>query len=118
MPTTITSDVAVEKSTFLITLAFTDAAGNAVAPNVGLNWTLTDSTGATVINSRTAVLIAPAETVDIVLSGLDLAFLASETGRYAKRLVTVQGTYDSDEGSGLPLKDEVSFRIINLAYVT
>jgi len=116
MPTTITSDVAVEGSTFKISMAFTDSAGNAVAPNVGLNWTLTESTGATVINSRTAVVIAPAETVDIVLSGADLDLLSTETGRYAKRLLTVQGTYDSDEGSGLHIKDEVAFRIINLAY--
>jgi len=117
MPTSITTKTAIEKSTFVVTASFVDSAGVAAVPKVGLNWTLTDSTGATVINSRTAVLIAPAETVDIVLSGLDLAFLATETGRYAKRLITVQGTYDSDEGSGLPLKDEVSFRVINLAYV-
>lgn len=116
MPTTITTDYAVEKSTFIITAAFTDSAGSAVTPNVGLNWTLTTPAG-TVINSRSAVTITPDTSVDIVLSGLDLAMQTGESGD-VRRIVTVQGTYDSTEGSDLPIKDQVTFLLKNLVAVT
>jgi len=117
MPTTITSETAaVEESTFVVTAAFTDAAGSAVTPAT-LNWTLTD-TALNIINSRSVVSITPSTSVDIVLTGDDLAFQSGETGKYARRIITLQGTYDSTEGSGLHIKDECRFSIINLAYIT
>ena len=116
MPTTISSEYAIEKSTFMVTAAFIDSAGAAVAPNVGLAWKLTDRSG-TVINSRTSVVIAPAASVDIVLSGDDLAMQTGE-GNSARRVVTIMGTYNSTEGSNLPIKDECVFTVRNLIAVT
>jgi hypothetical protein len=108
--------VAKEKSTYLVTLAFTNAAGTAVTPD-SATWTLSTMAG-TVINSRTAVAISPlASSVTVVLSGADLAMQSGETST-ARRLFTVQATYTSTEGSSLPLKDEFELRISNLAAVT
>ncbi len=69
MPATLTTN-AVEKSTYIVTAAFTDEDGDAVTPNAGLVWTLTDMNGV-VINSREDVSISPDTSVDIVLSGND-----------------------------------------------
>ncbi len=116
MPTTITTKTAIEKSTFVVTASFVDAAGVAAVPKSGLNWTLTNSSG-TVINSRSSVVIAPAASVDIVLSGLDLAMQTGERGK-VRRVLTIQGTYDSDEGTGLQINDECVFLLQNLLVVT
>lgn len=99
-----------EKSTVVVQVSFTDENGDLAIPNSGLNWTLTDKTGE-VINLRSAVSIAPASTINIVLSGDDLA-LSSVDSR--KRVLTVQGTYTSTLGSNLPLIDQVEFEIYNL----
>jgi hypothetical protein len=108
------SDEAVEKSTYVITLTCTDAAGAAVTPTSG-TWTLTTLDG-TVVNSRTAVALTPASTMDVVLSNADLALLnAYDTG---ERLLTAQFVYSSDEGSNLTLKEECYFQIRALAAVS
>lgn len=101
---------AVEQSTYVITASFYDESGAAVTPNAGLSWTLTDRHG-TVINSRSAVNITPGMSVEIVLSGADLDF----DGADALRLVTVAGTYNSDAGTNLPLREEVEFVVRGLA---
>jgi hypothetical protein len=107
--------VAKEKSTYVVTLAFTNAAGTAVTPD-SATWTLS-TMGGTVINSRANVAISPlASTVTVVLSGLDLAMQTGEAGT-ARRLFTVQATYTSTEGAALPLKDEFELRVSNLAAV-
>lgn len=111
--TTITTPIT-EKGTAKFTVAFTDETGASVIPKTGLNWTLTDRAG-TVINSRSAVVITPAASVTIVLSGADLAISASYAG--VGRVLTVQGTYDSDIGSALPLKEECWFWISDLVAV-
>ena len=113
MPTTLTTK-ATEQSTYIITAAFTDDAGAEVTPKAGLNWTLTDSSG-TVVNSRENVSIAaPAASVDIVLSANDLAV---SSGADLVRYLTIEGTYDSDAGSDLPIKDQVKFAIADLVAV-
>lgn len=112
MPSEITTH-AVENATFVITIAFTDETSAAVTPDTGLNWTLTDAAG-NVINSRSAVTITPASSVDIILSGNDLAIGNNGT----KRILTIQGTYDSSAGSNLPLKDEIVFYIHDLLAVS
>jgi len=107
MPTTLEIH-ADEESTYLVTAAFTDAAGDAVTPNANtIKWTLSDMEG-TVINSRNNVVIASATSVDIVLSGDDLALQTGETGT-VKRLLTVVAVYDSTEGTDLPLNGEIIF---------
>lgn len=113
MPTTLTTS-AIERSTFVVTADFTDHAGAPVVP-VSMAWTLTDGSGA-VVNSRSAVTISPlASSVNIVLSGADLALPSAGD---PVRVLTLQGTYDSSLGNGLPLKDEVRFAIVGLEAVS
>jgi len=109
MPITIT-ETAVEESTFALELALSDEDGAPLTPK-SLTWTLTDLAG-NVINERADVEITtPASTVTIVLSGTDLAL----PERAAPiRVVTLEGTYDSDLGNDLLLKEEVQFAIRNL----
>ena len=95
---------AVNKSTYIITSAFTDADGTAVTPNA-LTWSLTDYEG-NVINSRSGVVVTPAASVSIVLGALDL-----DTDQ-GKRVFTIEGTYNSaTHGNNLPIREQASFRI-------
>jgi hypothetical protein len=112
MPTTLTTK-AVEKSTYIISCAFKDAAGDAVVPD-SITWTLTDENG-NVVNDREDVAPTPAESIDIVLSGDDLAVLANTSDL---RIVTIEWVYDSTEGNNLPGKDEARFRIVDLKNVS
>jgi hypothetical protein len=108
--------LALEESTYVITASFLDEDGSTVVPNVGtVTWTLTDLDG-TVINSRSAVAIASASTITIVLQGDDLALQNIEDSGVRK--VLVQAQYDSSIGSNLPLNDEVQFTIDHLVAVT
>jgi len=114
MPTILTTG-AVEESTFVVTLTFTDEDDNAVTPGT-LTWSLFDS-GGSIVNSRQGVNANPAsEVVNIVLQGDDLAILSASDDRM--RMLTVSGTYDSDLGNDLPIQDEVVFQIIPLLGVT
>jgi hypothetical protein len=111
MPTVIKIDdqYAVEEST-------ANEAGEAAVPT-SINWTLTDADG-TVINSRTAVSVAvPAASIDIALTGDDLAIQAGETGDAVNRIFTVEAVYNSDLGSDLTLKDSLKFPLVNLVAV-
>lgn len=111
MPTTIKTQ-ANEESTFVVTVAFTNAAGTAVTPK-SATWSLLDKDD-NVVNGRNAVTISSlASSVDIVLSGDDLLRSDGKT-----RKLLVETVYDSDEGSDLPLKDELTFQIYNLAGVS
>ena len=115
MPT-ILSVKAIEESIFVITAAFTNEEGDAVAPTAA-TWTLSDKQG-TIINSREDVVISsPTATEDIVLSGDDLAFQAGER-KTAERVLTVEWTYNSDLGTGLPGKDKCEFKVTDLVVVT
>ena len=107
MPTTISTH-AQEKSTFVITAAFTDETGGAVTPS-SVTWTLTNRAG-TVINSREDVAETPGTSVDIVLSGNDLQ-ITDALGR--DRVVTIESVYYSDLGTDLTLKDWVYFTVDN-----
>ena len=89
---------AVEKSTYVVTLTFTDAEDT------------------TAISSRTNVVATPGASVVIVLSGNDLALQTGETPP-VRRLLTVQATYSSTEGAGLPLKEEYAFTLRGLTVV-
>jgi hypothetical protein len=102
-----------ENSTYVVRLTFTDEDGAAETPAT-ITWTLTDRAG-TVVNSRLDVAVAaPASTVDIVLSGNDLA-LAGYSGM--RRILTVEATYSSALGASLPLRAECWFHIEPLAAV-
>jgi len=113
----IDGEYAVEKSTYVVTLAFKDEDNDPVTPATG-TWTLTDEDG-TVINSREDEVISSLDTsVDVVLSGDDLAVSAGFSGVSEKRIFTFEGTYNSDLGAGLPLRDQLVFPVFNLGAIT
>ena len=97
-----------EKGTYQMTAAFTDLAGNAVTPDT-IIYTLTN-VERTIINDREAVSVTPATSVNVILSGHDLAMQVGESGP-VKRVFTLEVVYDSDEGTNLPLNEEAIFII-------
>lgn len=110
MPSTL-SVHAVDRSTYVVTAAFTDEDGTAVVPT-SIIWTL--SARGVVVNGREDVSVTPpASTIEIVLKGDDLAF-----ADHKFRQVTIFAVYDSTLGTGLPLRDQVSFEIDDLQMVT
>lgn len=113
----ISTTVVQERGTAVVQCVFTDEEGNSVAPD-SLTWTLSDRAG-TIINSREdEEVVDLAATVNIVLSGDDLAILPTEAVAYAERIVTIKGTYDSTYGNDLPLRHEEMFYIANLTNQT
>jgi len=112
MPSILTTH-AIERSTYAVTIAFTDTNGEAVVPSA-VSWTLTDTMG-NVVNSRTAVSVTPAASVTIVLSGDDLALTSALYGR--QRVLLIEATYSGTLGAGLAWKDEVNFIIDDLVKV-
>lgn len=113
--TTFLTTLAQEEGTYVISFSLTDEDGEAIIPTA-LAWTLSDEDGAT-INDRADVDIdPPVASGDIVLKGADLALQTGEA-HYGLRVLTLEGTYNSDLGSGLLLKEEVWFRVDNLVNV-
>ena len=113
----VLSDPAKEKATYVITLNFEDEDGDPVVPD-SITWTLSTAAG-DIVNSREDVAVAvPAASVDIVLSGDDLAVLTGETNTVVSRRMTVEAVVDTDAGNDLPVKDEVIFVIENLLAVS
>jgi len=108
---TVLSTAAVEESTYIVSATFTDEAGSEVIP-VTTTWTLTDINGV-VINSRQNVVITPAATIYIVLTGDDLP--ADSQPR--ERVLTVSATYNSIYGTGLKLKGAAVFNVENLVSI-
>lgn len=112
----VMSTQAVEESTYVVTAAFTDENGDAVIPNV-INWTLTDIKG-NIINCRDSVSVAsPAASITIILQGEDLGIDESYEEGAVRRILTLEATYDSNLGSNLPLKDSMTFTVVNLKSV-
>lgn len=103
-----------EEATFIVPVQFLDEDDNPVTPNAGLKWHLTDKFGK-VINSRKDVALTPGTSVDIVLEGADLVILQGHAEEL--RVLTVEGTYDSSAGTGLPLKIETRFWVDNLVKI-
>lgn len=111
MPITLTKH-ARERSTYVVDVSFFDENNAAVIPTA-IYWTLTDG-NAIVVNSRLVVSVTPAASVSILLSGADLAIgygLLEKT-----RKLLIEATYNSTLGSGLPLKEEITFEIDDFAY--
>lgn len=102
-----------EQGTFPVTFSFLDEAGDALTPD-SLTWSLYDTDG-NVINSRSGEVIAADTSVTIVLTGDDLAITAGVT---RLRRLTLEGTFTSDLGSGIPLKAEAEFEIGDLVGVS
>jgi len=119
MPTEIKIDgeFAVEQSTYIVTMNFKDENDEAVAP-ASATWTLSDEDGATINGRLDVVLSGLAAEMSVVLSGDDLAIAAGFSGNAEKRIFTVEATYNSDLGMGLPLRDQLEFPVYNLGAVT
>ena len=114
--TTTLSVNAQERSTYVITIGFKDEDGQDVIPTSAA-WTLTDEDG-TVINSRQDETITPlAASVDVVLTGADLAVDTGFAGAAQERTFTVEAVYTSSLGSGLTLKAACKFNVENLIAV-
>lgn len=109
MPRTL-EEKAVEEGTYPIIVEFHDGDGAPIIPNAGLSWTLTDADG-NVINNRSEQPLPSQSSVTIPLKGADLAL---PNPKKTKRILLVEGTYNSDMGNDLPLLDEVTFYITDL----
>ena len=119
MPTEIKidGDYAVEESTYIVTMNFLDENDDPVAPATAL-WTLSDEDGATINSRLDVVLSGLAAEMTVVLSGDDLALSVGFTGNAEKRIFTVEATYNSSLGVGLPLRDQLEFPVYNLGAIT
>ena len=115
MPVTFATKKAAEKGTYVVEVKFYDEDDNLVAPNSAY-YTLTDRLGTEIV-ARTEIT-SPTNTEDILLSGTDLELQEGETQREAKRVLTVEATYNSTLGNDLPLNGEFEFKIINLINIS
>jgi len=104
---------ATERSTYVVEASFTDEDGAQVVPSSDVSWTLTDRSGSVNFGSGT---VTAAPTVNIVLSGDTLRF--QESSMSAIRTLTVETTYDSTVGVGLPIKAAAEFVLENLGAVS
>lgn len=114
MPIEITSEKAIEQSTFIVTLHFKDENGEDTTPD-SVKWSLI--TGEEdLVNSRSEVDIPEPQAIqDILLQGDDLAILRGRLEEY--RWLIVEATYTSSRGSGLPLNEQIRFSVLNLKKV-
>lgn len=96
-----------EGSTFFPIAAFTNEDKNPVIPET-IKWTLTDGAG-NIMNSReNVVVVTPAESIEIKLTGDDLILETSNV----VRILLVKATYNSSRGSDQTLNRELLFEII------
>jgi len=106
-----------EESALVITCVFRDEDGELVVPDT-ITWALTTSNG-TIINEREDVeVVTPASSIDILLSGNDLAVVEMGNGISYERRITIQATYTSDLGAGIPLKAEAKFLLSNFVVIS
>jgi len=123
MPTTLT-EIAQEKSTYIVTLNFQDEDGNAVVP-ASISWSLTDDSN-NIMNSLSSQSETPASTIYVVLSGDDLQISTTETElpkvgnrNTVRRHLVVEASYDSvTYGNGLNLNDSAVFLLEDLKKVS
>lgn len=105
MAITTLSKEAIEGGTYVIELKFRDEDKNLVSPNT-LEWWLSDIEG-NPINSREGVSVdSPTSVTNIVLMGDDLT--------PGWKIFTIKGTYNSNYGSDLLLRDAIKFYVRDL----
>ena len=108
--------MAQEKATYLIEVNLLDEQGAAVTP-LSATWSLTDYAG-TVINSRSQIPFGVlGSDMEAVLTGDDLALLATDDDDRVPRCFTIEATYNSAAGSNLPLKQEAWFYLNRLVAI-
>ena len=102
-----------EGGTWSKPVSFTDEARDAVVPD-SITWTLSKING-DIVNSREDVdVVPPASSINITLSGDDLAVADDED---VVRVLTVKMVYDSSIGNDLPQNDKTTFNIIPLSQI-
>lgn len=101
--------IALERSTVAAVASFRDEDGELVTPTV-IKWSLTDGDGA-IVNNLSNIDIAPANTINIVLSGDDLAMTPGDDGR---RQVVIRAEYDGKLGDDLPIVGVLEFTVRNV----
>jgi len=111
--TTLTNN-ATEESTYIVSVAFLDEDSVSVTPDSDPTWSLYDANG-DVVNDRNGVTITAASTINIVLSGDDLALVDGDS---VERKLLVEAVYTSSLGAGLPLKVQASFEVDDLVGIS
>jgi hypothetical protein len=113
MPITLDTP-ANEESTYPVVVTFRDEAGALMVPS-SATWTLTTRAGAVINERETVAIDTLASSVTIVLSGEDLSMPA---GAGDLRSLTIEATYTSSLGTGLPFKEEIRFSVEELIAIT
>lgn len=103
-----------EKGTVVLTVGFLDEDKVAVVPS-SITWHLTDINGITVNGLVDQSFTPPAEVIEIVLTGDDLALGGTPVG--FTRVFSVTAPYNSTLGS-LVINEEARFDIENLVKQT
>ena len=99
------SKEAKEGGTYVIELRFKDEDGNLVNPNT-LEWWLSDTNGNPINNKEAISVSSPTSTTNVVLMGNDLT--------PGWKIFTIKGTYDSNYGNNLLLRDAIKFYVRDL----
>jgi hypothetical protein len=102
-----------EGNAVVIPCTFLDENGNPMTPT-SILWSLSDDHG-DIVNFRIDQVIAPAPSVNIVLSGADVMRMAFDD---LIRFLKVSGTYNSANGQGLTFAGQYRFGLIALAVET
>ena len=106
---------ATEKSTYIVTITFTEENGAVVIPDT-IKWTLTDLYNTTINSLEDVIIAVPAASNDVLLKGDDLQILGS--GDDGARVFTVEATYTSlTFGANLPLNGSARFSVDDLIAV-
>lgn len=103
----ILTERAIDRGTFVVTVAFADEDNAPVTP-AAASWTLLGRNN-DVINSRDAVAITPAESAVILLGADDLDRADGDV-----RHLVIEWTYDSSLGSGLAGREQVTFYVVDI----
>ena len=103
-----------EKGTVVLTIGFLDEDKVAVIPS-SITWHLTDVNGVTVNGLVDQAFTPPAEVIEIVLTGDDLALGGTPVG--FTRVFSVTAPYNSTLGA-LVINEEARFDIENLIKIT
>ena len=99
---------AIDKSSYKVTSVFKDAAGSVITPNNAV-WKLSNFDGVTV-NSRTGTTETPSTEIAVLLQGNDI-----DASDGQGRIFTMEGDYDGDGSTAVPVKNECQFEIEDLS---
>jgi hypothetical protein len=102
-----------EEGTAIFRVVCKDELGALVTP-VTLAWDLTALDGSVIAYNQVVAVLN--STMYIPVYGTNLRILENEDS-FGERLITFRGTYNSTNGSGLPLHKQVKFKVQNLKLI-